>query len=529
MRIRLVPSTPLKLSPGVHLLPARYSPDESQRFAELLRDLLPGVAEVRHIPWEEAVRGLPAGAVASDVLVVVAVPETAGSFEAPLAALGARYVLARVGPHVEGGFSWLERAVKPAVVSALWSAVRDPERVDPRCALDRALLRRAASLTGDPLELLLLVEGTIEGCSARREESPSHADLDETLQLVAGTRLAELLSRLPTTERTAAFTLLLSGGEGDDLDVEFRLGAHALRRLGLAAYVAGDLALGPLARAAAAPGLLQDALVNRVPPDTWSARAVLLARSGGPKVARSHRQPVDVLVVSVLAVEHEALMTAAGVTVPGDEEHITYAELGPRKVRFALARLAGHEGFLGVDEAVSLIDQLKPSVIAMCGICAGIRGEVEVGDVIVADAIVHYELRRRDDATDDPRFDSQLVYRLAPRWRTLATASDRLPSGLPGRVHVGAIVTGRTALENPNAQRQMMSMTRKTLGFDLETEAAHLLAARGEWIVAKGVAGFGEGAKDDSARASAALASASWLVTFLSEHASPNQGAERSH
>src|SRR5687767_5895814 len=41
--------------------------------------------------------------------------------------------------------------------------------------------------------------------------------------------------------------------------------------------------------------------------------------------------------------------------------------------------------------AVALIQELDPACLAMCGICAGWRGKVFLGDVIVADRVFSYE------------------------------------------------------------------------------------------------------------------------------------------
>ncbi|HSO00485.1 MAG TPA: hypothetical protein VLS89_19470, partial [Candidatus Nanopelagicales bacterium] len=42
--------------------------------------------------------------------------------------------------------------------------------------------------------------------------------------------------------------------------------------------------------------------------------------------------------------------------------------------------------------AQQLIEELKPACLAMCGICAGYRKDVALGDVIVADRVYGYDL-----------------------------------------------------------------------------------------------------------------------------------------
>ncbi|WP_437718582.1 hypothetical protein WMF45_20415 [Sorangium sp. So ce448] len=45
--------------------------------------------------------------------------------------------------------------------------------------------------------------------------------------------------------------------------------------------------------------------------------------------------------------------------------------------------------------AQGLIEELDPGCLAMCGICAGKRGEVSLGDVIVADRVYSYDEGKR--------------------------------------------------------------------------------------------------------------------------------------
>jgi nucleoside phosphorylase len=41
--------------------------------------------------------------------------------------------------------------------------------------------------------------------------------------------------------------------------------------------------------------------------------------------------------------------------------------------------------------AATLVERLRPACLAMCGICAGKRGEVALGDVIVAGRVYSFE------------------------------------------------------------------------------------------------------------------------------------------
>ncbi|XXX81942.1 pentapeptide repeat-containing protein [Sorangium sp. So ce134] len=94
--------------------------------------------------------------------------------------------------------------------------------------------------------------------------------------------------------------------------------------------------------------------------------------------------------------------------------------------------------------AQGLIDELDPGCLAMCGICAGRRGEVSLGDVIVADRVYSYDEGKRVAAPawggDGAFFHDLETYNLERTWnmdaalfarefeRQTALAAERPPS-----------------------------------------------------------------------------------------------------
>lgn len=74
--------------------------------------------------------------------------------------------------------------------------------------------------------------------------------------------------------------------------------------------------------------------------------------------------------------------------------------------------------------AVGLIKELDPEFLAMCGICAGQRGKVFLGDVIVADRVFTYDhgkLIAGVEGRDDTFFSDITTYNLDGQWRIDAT------------------------------------------------------------------------------------------------------------
>ena len=70
--------------------------------------------------------------------------------------------------------------------------------------------------------------------------------------------------------------------------------------------------------------------------------------------------------------------------------------------------------------AAALIQELDPECLAMCGICAGWRGKVFLGDVIVADRVFSYDFGKQvsgGDERGDSFFHDITTYNLEATWR----------------------------------------------------------------------------------------------------------------
>src|SRR5690349_7897172 len=112
---------------------------------------------------------------------------------------------------------------------------------------------------------------------------------------------------------------------------------------------------------------------------------------------------VDVLIITALKDELDAVLAYApgGQTEGGwarkrDRHGFPYhvrelVNASGERLRVAAA-LSGEMGESGAaTRATALIDELSPEYLAMCGICAGKRGDTCLGDVIVADRVYSYD------------------------------------------------------------------------------------------------------------------------------------------
>lgn len=344
-----------------------------------------------------------------------------------------------------------------------------------------------------------------------------------------------------------------------------------------------------------------------------------------PLGAKSPNPRIDVLVLTALQDELDAVLRLGeGFSEARDEEGYRYhvAEL-PSERGGSLSIAAAWIGEMGpaaaASRAASLVKELDPNCLAMCGICAGKRGDVALGDIIVASLVYDYDrgkLVARDEGQPVAElFHDITTYNLEKRWamdaaylaRELDRASalvaerplsmraqvrwllatlhaqeerggsspkdhvdrksrcpdwarvvakaraeelvlvskgnlvltdkgrelaledellhpDGLPEDPPMRVHVGPIATGSVVREDPLLFDRLARHVRKTLGVEMEAAAiGHVAAHLGRRsIIVKAVSDHADHEKDDSFRAFACRASATWLLSFLQRHLEPS-------
>ncbi|WP_169787097.1 pentapeptide repeat-containing protein [Hyalangium minutum] len=141
---------------------------------------------------------------------------------------------------------------------------------------------------------------------------------------------------------------------------------------------------------------------------------------------------VDVLIVTALKEELDAVLELRfdgrgrdGWTSARDPHGFPYSwRTLPNQQGENLHVAAAWSGDMGETAAaarsIALIQQLNPACIAMSGICAGRRGKVSLGDVIVADRIFSYDhgkLVAAHEGHGADLFHDITTYNLDPAWR----------------------------------------------------------------------------------------------------------------
>lgn len=140
-------------------------------------------------------------------------------------------------------------------------------------------------------------------------------------------------------------------------------------------------------------------------------------------------EPVDVLILTALQDELEGVLTCGGGGRGGWQERRDLG--GFRYFRRTLPRVEGGSlcvaaawiGEMGERTATlrgqQLLTELDPDCLAMCGICAGFREKVGLGDVIVADRLFSYDEGKRvaEPGKEASHFHDLRTFDLQATWK----------------------------------------------------------------------------------------------------------------
>lgn len=177
--------------------------------------------------------------------------------------------------------------------------------------------------------------------------------------------------------------------------------------------------------------------------------------------------------------------------------------------------------------------RFRPRILCMTGICAGVRGETHLGDVIVANPTWDYGSGKYSSGEDGKEVFEQsnyhfglssrirgLVEPLEGETEALSEIRKRFPGEKPAtvtRLHVGPFASGAAVIARDEIMQWIKNQNRKLMAVDME---AHAIACAAhempppvmEFLVVKGVSDFADEAKGDKERRFAAYASAAVLA-----------------
>jgi nucleoside phosphorylase len=135
---------------------------------------------------------------------------------------------------------------------------------------------------------------------------------------------------------------------------------------------------------------------------------------------------VDVVILTAIRLEFDAVRAvAAGAvagsvweTVPGPSglpvAFRAFAVDRGRPLRVAVALAPDMGATAAVNTLLPLVNELAPRCIAMCGVCAGRRGKVQLGDVVAADRLYYHDTGKQ---LSDQVLQDLTTYKLRDDWK----------------------------------------------------------------------------------------------------------------
>ncbi len=188
--------------------------------------------------------------------------------------------------------------------------------------------------------------------------------------------------------------------------------------------------------------------------------------------------------------------------------------------------------------ATKMTMRFRPRYLAMVGIAAGVKGQVEIGDVLAADPCWNYESGKRH-VKDGARTFSPEPHQVAPdnivRGSLLALGRDQealddLRRGWKTErmnrspaLRIGPIASGAAVLQDRLIVDEILTQHRKTIGVEMESYSIFVAAAEAPHpqpraFSMKAVCDFADEFKNDNHQAYAAYASAGALRLLVERH-----------
>lgn len=224
-----------------------------------------------------------------------------------------------------------------------------------------------------------------------------------------------------------------------------------------------------------------------------------------------------------------------------NDSHIAYAfdlktDRGARRVIAACTIEMGMAASAAL--SAQMIARYRPRYIGMCGIAGGVRGEVCIGDVIVADVVWDYSAGKLSTVNGEARFKPeprvieldafvkrQMVLFMSDLAvaRSIKTAWTKAKPTNDLRVHLGPIFSGALVVANQEKIDELTYTHRKLKGIEMEAygmfcAAKYAEAPRPVALAIKSISDLADEAKDDSWRAYAAYTSAAYLLEWAKRY-----------
>ena len=252
---------------------------------------------------------------------------------------------------------------------------------------------------------------------------------------------------------------------------------------------------------------------------------------------------VDLLVVTALLEEKKALQQVFGgewnnSTVHGIIFETSSVEFGNRTLTVAVATqldMGMPHAAITTTRAINAVD---PSLVVMTGICAGVDGKVEIGDLVIASQVFDYGSGKLMEGKFFPHYTpvspEPWLLQLIESFHATKGLANSIKSEFDGNtpetelsLHLASMGSGAAVISDDNFVQELTSSDRKLFGVDMEAYGV-ALAARScgshkksyPCFTLKGVVDFAGIHKNDIYHEYGAYVSAAFLNKFLNSEIS---------
>ena len=174
---------------------------------------------------------------------------------------------------------------------------------------------------------------------------------------------------------------------------------------------------------------------------------------------------------------------------------------GGMRVVHRISKQGHGEAQQAADDAVS---GWKPKAIIAVGIAFGVNSRKQnIGDVLVSESLVDYELARIDpQGTITPRGArppaSDVLFQ---RFRYLdqTIRSQTNASGFWPKIHFGPLLSGNKLVDDLDYRNSLIQIEKTTIGGEMEAVGIYLASRRSkvDWIIVKAICDWGDGNKNN--------------------------------
>lgn len=210
-----------------------------------------------------------------------------------------------------------------------------------------------------------------------------------------------------------------------------------------------------------------------------------------------------------------------------------FETVAPNGLRVVAGMPSGMGGLAAAELAHEAIAAFQPKAVLLVGITGGMDYDIPLGDVVVSEQIVDYELGKVTEDGFSPRWS---VYR--PDARLLAKAKawplqswqDYVrvprPKGLERpALHSGVYLSANKVIADEQTAGVLRSVWRKAAAVEMEAAGVASVLWHMErppaFLVFKGVCDYADSKKNDDWQAYAADTAASWAFSFVCDHLGP--------